>query len=74
MKIAFDVDQVRPGCVLLQAAMVREGRPQNFLDLFPSETWTLDPTGLAVYEVTEEQLQILSEMAIRRHYKKKGRK
>lgn len=57
MKIAFDIEQMRPGCVLLQAAL---GCNSFLAHKFPTESWLLFPTpGLKVYEITEEQLPML---------------
>jgi hypothetical protein len=66
MKIAFDIELMRPGCVLLQASY---GCLCHELELyFPTETWLTAPTaGLAVYDVTEPQLQKLSEFVKHRH-------
>ena len=59
MKIAFDVEQMKPGCVLLQAAL---GCDHILAHRFPAESWILSPTpNLRVYEVTEEQVPMLVE-------------
>lgn len=60
MQIAYDIENMRPGCVLIQAQM---GGLDNktLADYFPMETWLLTPTpDMKVREVTEDQLQILS--------------
>lgn len=58
-KIAFDIEQMKPGCVLLQAAL---GCQSSIAHRFPVESWLLAPTpGLKVYEITDEQLTILTE-------------
>ena len=60
MKIAFDVEQMRPGCALLQAGL---GCGTSIAHHFPVESWLLAPTeGLKVYEVTEAQLEKLVGM------------
>ena len=57
MKIAFDVELMRPGCVILQAAL---GGDRFLAHRFPTESWLLAPTpNLKVYEVTEEQVPLL---------------
>lgn len=57
MKIAYDIRQMRPGCVLLQAAM---GGDPFCAKQFDSETWLVFPTpDLHVYEVSDKQLQEL---------------
>ena len=59
LKIAFDIDQMRPGCSLLQAAY---GCPPNLADLFPIESWLLEPSeGLRVYNIERQQLTQLIE-------------
>lgn len=61
MKIAFDADLRRPGCVLLQAAL---GGTPELASHFPTESWLVAPTpGLRLYEVTEDQLEILVQMS-----------
>ena len=58
IRIAFDLAQMRPGCVLLQATF---GCPSSVAHRFPVESWLLAPTAdLKVYEVTEEQLDRLA--------------
>lgn len=60
MKIAFDIELMRPGCALLQAAM---GCGTSIAHHFPVESWVLTPTpGLKVYEITEHQLPKLVAM------------
>ena len=59
-RIAFDFTLMRPGCVLLQAAMggyTNEGK--NTAHDFPTDSWLLAPTkDLKIYEIpTEEQYQ-----------------
>jgi hypothetical protein len=57
MKIAFDLPQMRPACVLLQAAL---GGDPAAAKRFDSETWLIAPTGdMKVYEITDEQLTAL---------------
>lgn len=62
MKIVFDTELRRPGCVLLQAAFGC-GYP-NLANQFPSETWLVQPTEhMRVFEVTAEQVPKLVEMS-----------
>ena len=57
MRIAYDCELMRPGCVLLQAALGGDVAAAN---LFPAETWLLAPTeGLKLYPVTRKQLREL---------------
>ncbi len=59
MKIAFDIDVMKPGCPLIQAAM---GGSPGIANHFSAEDWQIAPTpGMAVYEVTPEQLIQLIE-------------
>lgn len=63
MKIAYDVKSMRPGCAILQAAF---GCDSSVIRDFPVESWIVDSAeNLKVYEVTEEQLQILIERSKR---------
>jgi len=56
-KIVFDIELMRPACVLIQAAM---GGDPVTASAFPSETWLLVPTpGMTLYEVTPVQLRAL---------------
>jgi len=60
MKIAYDCELKRPGCVILQAAM---GGSSEAAKMFPAESWLVAPTdGLSVYPVTRGQLKTLIEM------------
>jgi len=64
MRIVFDTELKRPGCVLLQAAMGGTIGVSEFQLMFPSETWLLAPTkNMGVFKVTEDQLEVLAEMA-----------
>ena len=57
MKIAFDTQLMKPGCVLIQAVL---GGSPGVLRGFPAECWLAAATpGMALYEVTAEQLAIL---------------
>jgi hypothetical protein len=57
MKLCFDIKEMRPGCVLLAAAM---GGDTELAKQFHSETWLLAPTpDLKVYNITEEQFKAL---------------
>lgn len=57
MKIAYDIQSMRPGCVILQAAL---GCDSSLVHFFPVETWIVDSAeNLKVYEITKEQLVIL---------------
>ena len=57
MKIAFDIKLMRPGCVLVAAAM--GGDPQ-VANEFDTRDWLLVPTpNMGVYDVTPDQLRQL---------------
>lgn len=63
MVIAYNIKRMRPGCVLLQASMGGTVPSNTFEMLFPVETWQLAPDDdLKLYEVSEQQLDILSTM------------
>ena len=60
--LVYDPVLKRPGCVLLQAAMGATVRATKF----PSESWLLAPTpNMAVYKISNEELQFLINMAVR---------
>ena len=62
MLVAYDIVQMRPGCVLLAAAM---GASTAAAKAFPSESWLLAPTpDLTVYSCTTEELLALVEIAL----------
>lgn len=53
MKLCFDTTLMRPGCVLLAAAL---GADTELAKQFDPSTWLLAPTpDLRVYNITEEQ-------------------
>lgn len=59
MKVAFDIKRMRPGCVLVAAAM---GADPVASRRFPTERWLLSLTpDMRVYETTEEQMNQLVE-------------
>ena len=59
MKIAFDIKRMRPGCVLLAAAL---GADPEAAHPFNSKHWLLEPTpDMKVYNITSEQLKELVE-------------
>lgn len=61
MKVAFDIELMRPGCVLVAAALGADTEPCAH---FETETWLLAPTpGMRVFETTPEQLRRLVELA-----------
>ena len=60
IKMLYDVDLMRPGCVLLQAAC--SGDQHALTRMFPPETWLVSPTpGLMMRAATEEQWQMVAE-------------
>lgn len=57
MKICFDITLMRPGCVLLAAAM---GADSSCTSEFDTKHWLLAPTpNLRVYDITADQLEQL---------------
>ena len=59
--IAFNVEQRRPGCVIIQADM--GGTVPDFTFHFPPHTWLLSPVGMRLYPISPEQLPQLVAMA-----------
>jgi len=65
VKIIFDIEQMKPACVLLQAAM---GGDIAVANAFNSDHWLINPTpGMKCFAVTPEQLQILVQKVKDRH-------
>ena len=68
--LAYDVQQRRPGCVLLAAAM---GADTSAAKAFPSELWLVAPTpGLRVYEFSEDQLALIVIRTVNYHEQKEN--
>jgi hypothetical protein len=62
VKLAYDVELMRPACVLIAVAMGADRSPTL---RFPSERWLLAPTsGTHVYEINEVQLGRLVAMTL----------
>lgn len=67
--IAFDIGQMKPGCVLLQASY---GATPDIASVFDTGCWLLSPTPeLRVYEITKAQLEKLIER-VHAHHSKRG--
>lgn len=65
--LVYDLDLLRPGCVLLQAALGGTVPPAVFSDLFDAADWILGPTpGLKLYQVTQPELEIIASKTKRR--------
>ena len=65
VKIAFDIDEMKVGCVLLQATF---GCPSEVASRFDTKHWLLAPTpGLKVYEINDDQLNQLITKVEARH-------
>lgn len=59
MRLAFDIKKMRPGCVLIAAAL---GADPMASRRFPTKSWLLSPTpDMRVYETTEVQMGQLIE-------------
>lgn len=55
--VAFDIERMRPGCVMVAAMM---GASSEVCALFPTDSWLLAPTDtMRVYPTTPEQLAAL---------------
>jgi hypothetical protein len=53
LDIVFDIELVRPGCVLLQAAFLCDPRIAH---AFPTRSWIVYPTpGLKKYHIDDQQ-------------------
>ena len=65
MKIAFDINEMKPGCVLLQATFDCD---PHIAHKFKTEHWLLAPTPeMKVYELTPQQLEILVDKVEAHH-------
>jgi hypothetical protein len=59
--LVYDIEQRRPGCVLLQATM---GGSISAASRFPTESWLLAPTdGMRRVACTDDELAILTDLA-----------
>lgn len=65
MKIAYDIKQMRPGCVLVAAGMGADIEPCHAFDV---EDWLLAPTpDMKVYEIKPDELKkLVQKTRIRR--------
>ncbi len=59
-RIAYDIKRMRPGCVLIQAALDGTVPRDLFNELFPSEVWETGASDMRVYLATREQLEVLA--------------
>lgn len=60
MRVAFDTELMRPGCVIVAAMMGADTEPCSHFEV---DTWLLAPTpGMRVFETTPEQLAKLVVM------------
>ena len=60
MKIAYDINLMRPACVLVAAGA---GGDSSLAHEFNVDDWLLSPTDdLRVYDVTDDQLKQLVQM------------
>lgn len=58
MKVAFDTTLMRPGCAIVQAALGCDPAIANEFD--PAKWLTYPSDDMGVYEITDEQLGVLS--------------
>ncbi len=66
-RIAYDIKRMRPGCVLLQAALGGTVPRDLFNDLFPNEVWETGAGDMHVYTATRDQLEVLARKSKPRH-------
>lgn len=67
MKVLFDVQEMKVGCVLLQAVY---GGDRNICVDLDTQYWFLHPTpNMKLYEVTPEQRKMLIEKVKAHHAK-----
>lgn len=63
MILVFDKNTMRPGCVLIQAAMGGNVPDRLFNEHFPSEYWQVGiGDNMRRYHVTEEELPRISQL------------
>jgi hypothetical protein len=62
LTIAFDLEKMRPACILLQAAMGATCTLEILEFLFP-DNWLLTPTeGMRLYNTSIEELKKISKL------------
>jgi len=65
MKIVFDVDEMKPACILLQIIM---GGDQQAAHRFNPQYWLVHPTpGMKGFDLNEDQLDQLVKKVEERH-------
>lgn len=68
-RIVYDLDLMRPGCVIIQAG---RGCDPAMAHAFDTEDWLVRPTpGMRIYPITPEQLPILVQKT-RQHREKQN--
>jgi len=68
LKVAYDIKLMRPACVLVAAGM---GADSHLCHSFDADDWLLAPTDdMAVYNVTDDQLQQLIQKTKAAHKEK----
>lgn len=65
--VACNVETVRVGCAIIQAAMGGTVLGPHFQTLFPTETWTTNPAGVSSYRTPVRLLGALSNKVRRAH-------
>lgn len=59
--LAYDIDLLRPGCVLIQAGL---GGSSTACNRFPTESWLLFPTpGMRLYAIPNADLEKAIDLA-----------
>lgn len=59
-RIAYDVEQCKVGCVLIQAALGGDVPRDLFYDYFGTEAWTVSASGCQIYPIRRSQLPVLA--------------
>lgn len=65
-QIAFDIQEMKPGCVLIQAAL---GCDPAMAHGFSSKDWLINMTpAMKVYTITDDQYRQLVDKVERKHH------
>jgi hypothetical protein len=56
MKLVINPNTMKVGCALLQAAL---GDGSHVANAFPTQAWQTHPEGLFIYEVSEEEFEVV---------------
>jgi hypothetical protein len=71
MRIVFDAKQMKPACVLLQAAMGGDTAPFNRHFGGMPELWLVAPTpDMRVYETSDDELRKIATIVEQKHLRR----